>query len=196
MDVIELTLLLKSIGFRLESIDYDEFRSWSKKTSEHGATTASTAATAASKPIRTDADNHYINVEISCSKSKIVSNLSLKFNDGETTSTAAAEAGAAAAVMTDAQQHPMTDPSKTIACSCPKREPRNSNHSFWEVQSSGTFSNQRRSINSLMVSCSKRKICLMTFFRIFSVLFVRLLSRLLVSDVVTAHLSIHSFINK
>ncbi|XP_055296747.1 probable serine/threonine-protein kinase nek3 [Sitodiplosis mosellana] len=142
MDVIELTLLLKSIGFRLESIDYDELRCWSgKKFGENGnaASTATPASTSATNSIRTDAaDHHYINVEISCSKSKIVSNLSLKFNDDEP------------AVVTDAAQHPMTDPSKMIVCSCPKREMRNINNSFWEVQSSGTFSNQRRSINSLM----------------------------------------------
>lgn len=141
MDVIELTLLLKSIGFRLESIDYDELRCWSKKIGEHG-NGASTTATA-TNPVRTDADHHYINVQISCSKSKIVSNLSLKFNDGET------------AAVADAQQPP-TEPSKTITCSCPKRETRNTNNSFWEVQSSGTFSNQRRSINLLMVSRQKK----------------------------------------
>lgn len=154
MDVIELTLLLKSIGFRLESIDYDELRCWNgKKFGENGngASTAMPTPTSASS-IRTDAaDQHYINVEISCSKSKIVSNLSLKFNDGE-----------AAAALTDAPsaQHPMTHPLQTIACSCPKRETRNTNNSFWEIQSSGTFSNQRRSINSLMVSCTKTDSCL------------------------------------
>lgn len=150
MDVIELTLLLKSIGFRLESIDYDEFRSWSKKFGEKGngvSTTTTTKTTTTMAPSTTNSiradDHHYINVEISCSKSKIVSNLSLKLFDDETS----------AAVGTIDAQHPMTDPSKTIACSCPKRETRNTNNSFWEVQSSGTFSNQRRSINSLMVSC-------------------------------------------
>lgn len=137
MDVIELTLLLKSIGFRLDSIDYDEFRNWSKKSSEHGNGTNGGAS--AVNSIHTDADHHYINVEISCSKSKIVSNLTLKFNDSETS------------VASDA--HTATSPSKLIACSCPKRESRNGNNSFWEVQSSGTFSNQRRSINALMVNC-------------------------------------------
>lgn len=121
MDVIELTLLLKSIGFRLDSIDYDELRSWGKKMTENGTG-------------RADADHHSIDVQISCSKSKIVSHLSFKLNENEI--------GAAAA----------TDPVKSMACSCPKREPRSDNNSFWEVQSSGTFANQRRSINALIVS--------------------------------------------
>lgn len=134
MDVIELTLLLKSIGFRLESIDFDEYRSWSKKTSENGT------GNATSNSGRADADHNYIHVEISCSKSKIVSNLSLKLNDNET---AASDSQISAAA---------TSPSKSIACSCPKRETCNASNSFWEVQSSGTFANQRRSINALMVS--------------------------------------------
>lgn len=136
MDVVELTLLLKSIGFRLESIDFDEYRSWSKKSTENGNGTG--GATTANSG-RTDADHNYIHVEISCSKSKIVSNLSMKFNDNET---AATDAQATAAT---------TSPSKSIACSCPKRETHNSNNTFWEVQSSGTFV-QRHSINALMVS--------------------------------------------
>lgn len=132
MDVVELTLLLKSIGFRLESIDYDEFRSWSKKSGSVGnsATTI--------EPVRAEAD-HYINVEISCSKSKMVSNLSLKTNETETTATDA--------------PHTTTDSAKSVICTCPKREPRKDSNSFWEVQSSGTFANQRRcSVNALMVS--------------------------------------------
>lgn len=141
MDVIELTLLLKSIGFRLESIDFDEFRSWGKKANDCGNGIGASATTINSN--RSDADHHYINVEISCSKSKIVSHLSFKINESD--------AGA-----TDIQPHTMTDTTKLIACTCPKRESRNDNNSFWEVQSSGTFSNQRRSINALMVSCFKQ----------------------------------------
>lgn len=135
MDVIELTLLLKSIGFRLESIDYDEFRSWGKKFNDCGNGIGASATTINSN--RTDADQ--ITVEISCSKSKIVSHLSFKISDSE------------AAAM-DTQTHTTADTTKLMACTCPKREPRNDNNSFWEVQSSGTFSNQRRSINALMVS--------------------------------------------
>lgn len=149
MDVTELTLLLKSIGFRLESIDYDELRCWGKKTNDNGnASTAINSArtdvSSAAGTVATD-QQHYINVEISCSKSRLVSHLSLKFNEG-------VEKGAA-----DAQAHPIADSSKVIACSCPKRETRNANSSFWEVQSSGKFVNQRRSINSLMVSKRKNK---------------------------------------
>lgn len=137
MDVIELTLLLKSIGFRLESIDYDELRSWNKKTNVENGMAAATLNSG-----RTDADHNYIHVEISCSKSKIVSNLSLKLNDNETSATDAETTTTAAT----------TSPLKAIVCSCPKRETRNSNNSFWEVQSTGTFANQRRSINALMVN--------------------------------------------
>lgn len=140
MDVIELTLLLKSIGFRLESIDYDEFRSWGKKSNDCGNNTSGCASstTTTFNSGRSDAD-HHINVEISCSKSKIVSHLSFKINDSDT-------------VATDAYAHSTTDPAKLMACSCPKRESRTDNNSFWEVQSSGTFVNQRRSINAIMVS--------------------------------------------
>lgn len=145
MDVIELTLLLKSIGFRLESIDYDEFRCWNKKSGENGIGAAANAS--ATGGVATDADQHYINVEITCTKSKIVSNLSLKFNETD------------ADHATDAHQAP--DPTKSITCTCPKREPSKDNNSFWEVQSSGTFANPRRlSINALMVSqfCNLHKI--------------------------------------
>lgn len=136
MDVIELTLLLKSIGFRLESIDFDELRCWSKKSGEN---VHEVGAAAVSDTNFTHSDEqHFINVEISCSKSKIVSKLSLKFNETDATATDA---------------HKMPSPTNTIACTCPKREPLHDNNSFWEVQSSGTFANPRRlSINALMVS--------------------------------------------
>lgn len=141
MDVIELTLLLKSIGFRLESIDYDEFRSWGKKSNDCGNGNSSIASsTTTPYSVRSDVEQHFINVEISCSKSKIVSNLSFKFNECDT-------------VASDTMANSLTDSVKLMTCTCPKREPRNDNSSFWEVQSSGTFqSNQRRSINALLVS--------------------------------------------
>lgn len=138
MDVIELTLLLKSIGFRLDSIDYDEFRSWFKKMNDYGSTNAG-SATSTNTRTSSDADHHYINVEISCSKSKIVSNLSFKINDN-------------AIAETDVMSsHASTDPTKFMTCTCPKRESRSSSNSFWDVQRSGTFANQRRSVNALLV---------------------------------------------
>lgn len=135
MDVVELTLLLKSIGFRLDSIDYDEIRSWCKRANDCGNGNSASATTT------TNADQHYISVEISCSKSKIVSNLSFQINDNneiaETDVLSLSEA--------------TTDPTKFMACTCPKRESRSSSNSFWEVQRSGTFANQRRSVNGLLV---------------------------------------------
>ncbi|XP_031625340.1 mucin-5AC-like [Contarinia nasturtii] len=158
MDVRELTLLLKSIGFRLESIDYDDARCWHKKSNENG-----TASSATANSVRTDGNastasiaatdqQHYINVEISCSKSKIVSNLSLRFNDCETT-TAASSTTTTPTTAVDTQAHTTQapdSPSRMIACSCPKREANDEQNSFWEVQSSGSFVNQRRSITSLI----------------------------------------------
>lgn len=138
MDVIELTLLLKSIGFRLDSIDYNEFRSWSKKLNDYGNSRSASATS--TNAIRTaDVDYHYINVEISCSKSKIVSNLSFKINDSEIAEVISSHAATT------------TDPMKFMACTCPKRESRSNSNSFWEVQRSGTFANQRRSANGLLV---------------------------------------------
>lgn len=139
MDVIELTLLLKSIGFRLDSIDYDEFRSWCKKMNDYGSTNGA-SATSTNSARTANADHHYINVEISCSKSKIVSNLSFKINDNEIAETD---------VMPSS--HATTDPTKFMTCTCPKRESRSSSNSFWEVQRSGTFANRRGSVNALLV---------------------------------------------
>lgn len=148
MDVIELTLLLKSIGFRLDSIDYDEFRSWCKKINDFGNGGGQAAAATSTTNARTtaDADHHYINVEISCSKSKIVSNLSFKIND----SNEIAETDVLPS-SSSSSSHAPTDPTKFMACTCPKRESRSSSNSFWEVQRSGTFANRRRSVNGLLV---------------------------------------------
>lgn len=143
MDVIELTLLLKSIGFRLDSIDYDELRSWCKRVNDYGNENCASATTTTNTARNTtDADHHYISVEISCSKSKIVSNLSFKINDNNEI--------AETDVLSSASQPP-TDPTKFMTCTCPKRESRSSSNSFWEVQRSGTFANQRRSVNGLLV---------------------------------------------
>lgn len=137
MDVTELTLLLHCIGFRLDSIDYDEFRRWNKKSNDYGSN-ASASATSINTARSADADHHYINVEISCSKSKIVSNLSYKFNDSEIAET-------------EPLSNTTSDPTKFMTCTCPKRESRSNLNSFWEVQRSGTFANQRRSVNALLV---------------------------------------------
>lgn len=147
MDVIELTLLLKSIGFRLDSIDYDEFRSWYKKINDYGnggSSSTATSTTNAHGRTTTDTDYHYINVEISCSKSKIVSNLSFKINDNN-------EIAETDGLSSSSSSHAPTDPTKFMTCTCPKRESRSSSNSFWEVQRSGTFANQRRSVNGLLV---------------------------------------------
>lgn len=160
MDVIELTLLLKSIGFRLDSIDYDEFRSWYKKTNDYGnggsaSEAMSTASTTNTTHARTaDADHHYINVEISCSKSKIVSNLSFKINDNNEiaeTDVLPSSSASSASSASSSSSHAPTDPTKFMTCTCPKRESRFDSNSFWEVQRSGTFANQRRSVNGLLV---------------------------------------------
>lgn len=123
MDVIELTLLLKSIGFRLNSIDFDERHISQKNPNENENGVP-----------QSDVDYNSINVQISCSKSKIISNLSFKFNDTEVDATTTT-----------------MEPAKLATCTCPKREQRDTNNSFWEVQSSGTFVNPRRSMNALMM---------------------------------------------
>lgn len=118
MDVIEMTLLLKSIGFRLNSIDYDDNGVSKFKSNENGYDNQS--------EINLNS-GHSISVRISCSKSKMVSNLSYKYIEDEAKMTP--KKGAAAL---------------STVCTCPKREIcTNNNNSFWEVQSSGTFANQR-----------------------------------------------------
>lgn len=151
MDVIELTLLLKSIGFRLNSIDFDEQHFAAKKNGDGMA-----AATVGTSPKHQQADtgDHFINVQISCSKSEIVSHLSLKLNgDHKATDTATVE------------------PNKcTAACTCPKREKHDDNNSFWEVQSSGTFANRRRSMNALLMVRQSTHCCLELHFRLMYIL--------------------------
>lgn len=128
MDVIELTLLLKSIGFRLNSIDFDE-QHFAGKMNGNGTRSAGTSPTN-----QQAAGEHFINVQISCSQSKIVSNLSLNMGAEHNAMDAAS-----------------IDPNKCAACTCPKREQRENNNSFWEVQSTGTFANRRRSMNTLLM---------------------------------------------
>lgn len=128
MDVIEMTLLLKSIGFRLNSIDYDEHGVSKVKSNENGYDNQSESDINSS---------HSISVRISCSKSKMVSNLSYKYVEDGAKITP--QKGAAAL---------------STVCTCPKRELcTNNNNSFWEVQSSGTFSNQRKSMAALTLVC-------------------------------------------
>lgn len=115
-----MTLLLKSIGFRLNSIDFDELSMSDTKSNENDNTSES------------DINSHSINVRITCSKSKIVSNLSYKY-----------------AEQSDAEK---ATPRTGTVCTCPKRESfNNNNNSFWEVQSSGTFANRRKSVGALIL---------------------------------------------
>lgn len=125
MDVIELTLLLKSIGFRLNSIDFDAQHFAAKRQPGDGTPSAGTSPTSQ----QADAGDHRIDVQISCSQSRIVSNLSLKLRE-------ATDAVAAAPV----------ELAKCTACTCPKRAQRDDNNSFWEIQSSGTFANRRPNV--------------------------------------------------
>lgn len=112
MDVIELTLMLKSIGFRLDSIDYNAQRFSGGKISD--IKTDDVTSVPAAK------NANFISVDISCGKSKIISRMSYKLNN------------------TDDQ---------SSQCTCPKKETVADN-SFWEIQSSGSFVNQRRSLNA------------------------------------------------
>lgn len=144
MDVTELTLLLHCIGFRLDAIDYDEFHRWNKKASDCGGASANVSTTSTNTARSADAGQHYINVEISCSKSKIVSHLSYKINDSEIAD--------ADRISSSSSSHTTaSDPTRFMACTCPKRESRSNLNSFWEVQRSGTFAHQRRSVNALLV---------------------------------------------
>lgn len=110
-----MTLMLKSIGFRLESIDY---------VSDEGRFSLPGSASEKEPVLKGDADTIF--VDITCSKSKLVSRLSYKFNQD----------GAMAAVPTH--------------CTCPRRESVADN-SFWEIQSSGSFINQQR--NKMRTAC-------------------------------------------
>lgn len=138
MDVIELTLLLKSIGFRLNSIDIDAQHFAAKRQPGDGTPSAGTSPTSQ----QADAGDHCIDVQISCSQSQIVSNLSLQLRAAtDTVATAPVELAKC-----------------TAACTCPKREQRDDNNSFWEVQSSGTFANRRSNVLR-MVSASMDAFC-------------------------------------
>lgn len=117
MDVIELTLLLKSIGFRLDSIDFSAQRFASGKISDIKADDAM------SSPLLATKESNFISVNISCGKSKIISRMSYKLSN-------------------DDQLAPSLS-----HCTCPKKEV-NVDNSFWEIQSSGSFVNQRRSLNA------------------------------------------------
>lgn len=136
MDAIELTLLLKSIGFRLNSIDYDAEHFAAKRQPGDGASSAGTSP----KSQQADTGDHFISVQISCSKSEIVSNLSLKVSGSDDRK------------VDDDNATVSVEQAKCTACTCPKREPRDDNNSFWEIQSSGTFANRRSNVLR-MVKC-------------------------------------------
>lgn len=106
MDVVEMTLLLKAIGFRLDSIDYngDEQNNSFLHNTENDKDT-----------MKNDSDTIYVNIK--CTKSKLLSRLSYKFNQD----------GGAATIPTN--------------CTCPRKETVADN-SFWEIQSSGSFISQ------------------------------------------------------
>lgn len=114
MDVIELTLMLKSIGFRLDSIDFNAQRFSGGKISDLKADDVMASSSPAAR------DANFISVDISCGKSKIISRLSFKLSND--------------------------DQSMSSQCTCPKKDAIVDN-SFWEIQSSGSFVNQRRSLN-------------------------------------------------
>lgn len=146
MDVIELTLMLKSIGFRLDSIDFNAQRFSGGKISDIKADDV-TAVPAAK-------DSNFISVDISCGKSKIISRLSYKLNN--------------------ADDH-------LSQCTCPKKETVAEN-SFWEIQSSGSFVSQRRSLTAAAKKVSNANnqfyLVIITFERcVFSVnIFIRICS--------------------
>lgn len=118
MDVIELTLMLKSIGFRLESIDFNAQRFSGGKIADIKSDDVMASPSPASK------DANFISVDISCGKSKIISRLSYKLSDDDQLMS-----------------------SLSSQCTCPKKEATVDN-SFWEIQSSGSFVNQRRSLSA------------------------------------------------
>lgn len=125
-----MTLILKSVGFRLESLDFGEEKLNGFKNTANINTNSSNNVPLAKTPSPPSANPaHFLNVEISCSKSKIVSRLSYKFgeSDGNT--------GAAGTMN---------------RCTCPSKEMTDKNNSFWEIQSTGTFVNQRRSLGVAM----------------------------------------------
>lgn len=127
LDAIELTLILKSIGFRLESLDFDDDKLNGLKNTANINTNSMNNIPLAKTPSppSTNSSSHFLNVEISCSKSKIVSRLSFKFGENDS------NAGATSALS---------------SCTCPSKEMTDNNNSFWEIQSTGTFVNQRRSL--------------------------------------------------
>lgn len=133
IDVTEVTLMLKSIGFRLDSIDFNAQRFCGGKISDHKADDVM------SSPLPAAKEANYISVEISCGKSKIISRLSYKLSDDE------------------------QSVSPSSQCTCPKKEGTVDN-SFWEIQSSGTFVNQRRSLN---VAAKKVSECVFVFILLF-----------------------------
>lgn len=81
MDVIDLTLILKSIGFRLESIDFNASRFSGGRIADWKADEV------ISSPAKSSAnDSQFISVDISCGKSKIISRMSYRLsNDAQCT---------------------------------------------------------------------------------------------------------------
>lgn len=132
MDAIELTLLLKAIGFRLNSIDFDEHRFTNGKSK----LSTQTPSKPTMSPLTQSDYDHYVNIEITCSKSKIVSHLSYKLDDNDATNGATTQ---------------LIKSTKSNVCTCPKPKTIGNNNSFWEVQSTGSFANQKRSMNGLLI---------------------------------------------
>lgn len=108
--------MLKSIGFRLDSIDFNAHRFSGGKICDVKTDDLMATSSPAAK------DSNFISVDISCGKSKIISRLSYKLSN-------------------DDQLAPTSS-----NCTCPKKDSVTDN-SFWEIQSSGSFANQRRSFN-------------------------------------------------
>lgn len=80
-DVIDLTLILKSIGFRLESLDIDKKAGNGVNICSTGNANAECFPTAKSlSPTKQD-DGNVISVQITCGKSNIVSRMTYTMND-------------------------------------------------------------------------------------------------------------------
>lgn len=104
-----MTLMLKAIGFRLDSIDYSG--------DDRNNLNENDNVIDSDGSHKHDSDTIYVN--INCTKSKLMSRLSYKFNQD----------GGSATIPTH--------------CTCPRKETVADN-SFWEIQSSGSFINQQQ----------------------------------------------------
>lgn len=130
-------MILKSIGFRLESLDFNEEKFNGVKSNAYVNSDTSNNIPMAKTPSPPSANaSNYLSVEIACSKSKIVSRLSFKFGESDDGATNGVKS----------------------SCTCPNKDATKYNNSFWEIQSTGTFVNPRRSFSgptkvSLKTNC-------------------------------------------